>query len=385
MANCAGSSPFASDAVTSEELTGNAMVEKPLVRPLMLKNREFHQQKTPGPKKPEMSSRRLVLSLEKIVRRMTRKSFHDTKTPSQHATNPPFFNLVDSVPPFVTKTRIRKCGGTGQVSQAKIHPSHKEAYSKSTDNDLDKVQEHLYALKDFHVGNADDFFREAMSHQRLAQTPHQHIVPLLASYREKSHYHLVFPWANCDLAMFWRLHPRPPHDKRTLKWIGRQMMGLANALSIVHGSTEENEISSFYGVHGDLKPANILCFRDAPEQYTLAITDFGSSYFLPSHEKENTKPQNIKRTPAYRSPEVDITSEGVTQAYDIWGFGCIISQALLWALDGLKGLERLSEARRDQEDNSPNRDAFFRLQRTLDGVLTARLKPQVHNVSFEAS
>lgn len=385
MAGRTDSSPFASEAVTSEEVTGNATVETPAVRPLMLKNREFHRHKRPGTKKPEMRSRYVTLLLINTVRSMVRRSFHDTKTQSQHTTNPPFFDFVDSVPPFVTKTRVCKCGGTGQVSQATIHPSYKEVDSKSTDNCLDKAQEHLYALKDFHVGNVDDFFREVMSHQRLTQTPHPHIVPLLASYREKSQYHLVFPWADCDLAMFWRRHPRPPHDKRTLEWIGRQMMGLADALSIVHGPTEENEISSFYGVHGDLKPENILCFHDAPEQYTLAITDFGSSYFLPSHEKKNTKPRHIKRTPAYRAPEVDITSEGVTQAYDIWGFGCIISQALLWALDGLQGLERLSEARHDQEDNSPNRDAFFRLQRTLGGVLTARLKPQVQNVSFEAS
>ncbi|KIL90348.1 serine threonine protein kinase [Fusarium avenaceum] len=312
--------------------------------------------------------------------RSVRKSLHDAKTPSQHTTNPPFFDFVDSFTPFVTKNRIRRCGGTSQVSQVTIHPSHILGYSKSTDTHLNKPQKHMCALKQFHAGNDDDFFREAMNLQRLAQTPHPHIVPLLASYREKSQYHLVFPWAECDLAMFWRLHPKPPHDKRTLEWIGRQMMGLADALSIIHGSTENNEMSSFYGVHGDLKPANILWFRDAPERHTLAITDFGSSYFLPSDEKEIAKPQNIKRTPAYRAPEVDITSEGVTQAYDIWGFGCILSQALLWTLDGLKGLERLSEARHDEEHNSPNRDAFFQLQRTLDGVRSARLKPQVQNL-----
>jgi serine/threonine protein kinase len=346
---------FVNEVVTSEELTFNAMVETAFDEPM-------------GWLFPKVDI-----------------SVPDLITTSQNTKNPPFFDFVDSISPFATKTRIRRCGGTSQVSQVTIHPSHKEGYSKSMDNRLDKPQEHLYALKQFHVGNDDDFFREAMNLQHLAQTPHPHIVPLLASYREKRQYHLLFPWADCDLAMFWRLHPRPPHDKGTLGWIGRQMLGLADALSIIHGSTEENEISSSYGVHGDLKPANILCFRDAPEQHTLAITDFGSSYFLPSDEKENAKPRNIKRTPAYRAPEVDITSEGVTQAYDIWGFGCIISQALLWALDGLQGLERLSEARRDQQNNSPNRDAFFRLQRTFDGVLTARLKPQVQNVSSEAN
>ncbi|KAG5662555.1 hypothetical protein KAF25_004973 [Fusarium avenaceum] len=344
------SSSFGSEAVTSEELTGNAMIRPWSFRPLV----------------------RHMISMS-WVEQSAHNPFHDTETPSQHTTNPPFFDFVDSVPPFVPKTRIRRCGGTSQVSQVTIHPSHKEAYSKSTDNRLDKPPEPLYAaLKQFHVGNDDDFFREAMNLQHLAQTPHPHIVPLLASYREKSQYHLVFPWANCDLATFWRLHPRPPHD---IGWLLLQMKGIANALSFLHRSTEKGEI-----VHGDLKPENILVFRDAPERHTLAITDFGSSYFLPSDGKENTKPRNIKRTPAYRAPEVDITSEGVTPAYDIWGLGCIFSQALLWTLDGLQGLERLSEARRDQEDNSPNRDAFFRLQRTLDGVLTARLKPQVQNL-----
>ncbi|KAI6776414.1 hypothetical protein HG530_000359 [Fusarium avenaceum] len=311
-------------------------------------------------------------SIECSIFRDAYDSFHDLTTASQNTKNPPFFDFVDSVPPFVPKTRIRRCGGTSQVSQVTIHPSHKEAYSKSTDNRLDKPPEPLYALKQFHVGNDDDFFREAMNLQHLAQTPHPHIVPLLASYREKSQYHLVFPWADCDLATFWRLHPRPPHD---IGWLLLQMKGIANALSVLHGPTEKGEM-----VHADLKPANILCFRDAPERHTLAITDFGSSYFLPSDKKEITNPQNIKRTPAYRAPEVDITSEGVTQAYDIWGFGCILSQTLLWTLDGRKGLERLSKARRDEEHNSPNRDAFFQLQRTLDGVRSARVKPQVQNL-----
>lgn len=278
---------FVNEAVTLEESKFNAVIETAVDEPL------------------GWSSHSLGISVRDFI------------TPSQHTTNPPLFDVVDFSPPFVTETRIRRYGGTSQLSQVTIHPSHKEGCSKSTDNRLDKPQEHLYALKQFHVGNDDDLFREAISLQRLAQTPHPHIVPLLTSYREKRQYHLVFPWADGDLAMFWRLHPTPPHDKGTLGWVGRQMLGLADALFIVHGSTKENEITSSYGVHGDLKPANILCFRDAPERHTLAIADFGSSYFLPSDEKENAKPRNIKRTPAYRAPEVDITSEGVTQAYDI--------------------------------------------------------------------
>ncbi|KAM0232324.1 hypothetical protein ACHAP5_010754 [Fusarium lateritium] len=375
MTDLTSSSTFASEAVALEELTDNTMVRIPAVLSLMLKNKLLRRE-TPG-HRARLTA--LEATLRKAGIRSVRKSVHATKSQSQHTANPPFFDFIDPVPPLFTKTEITKCGGTGQVFQVTIHPSHTEKYSKSTDDGMGKTQQHLYALKEIRKENFDDFSREVTSHQRLAQTHHPHIVPLFASYREKNQYNLVFPWADCDLATFWRLNPRPLHDKRTLVWAGRQMMGLADALSVVHGSTGGNEIAGSF-VHGDLKPENILIFSDAPQRHTLAITDFGSSYFLPYDEKEKTKPRNIKRTPAYRAPEVNITSEGVTQAYDIWGLGCIISETLLWALDGLKGCQSLSEARRDQEENSPNRDAFFQLQRTLDGVLTARVKPQVLNL-----
>ncbi|KAM0211233.1 hypothetical protein ACHAQI_005534 [Fusarium lateritium] len=366
MTDCTSSSMFANEAVTLKELTDNTMVETPVFRSLIRRNKLLWLES----KSSEAVSRASRAALRRASTRSVRKFNHDTASQSQHTTDPPLF----------TKTEIAKRGGTGQVFQVTIHPSHTEKYSKSTDDRMGKTQRHLFALKEIRNENFDDFSREVTSHQRLARTRHPHIVPLFASYREISQYHLIFPWADCDLAMFWRLIPRPLHDKRTLEWMGHQIMGLADALSVVHGPTGGNKTASFYGVHGDLKPANILYFSDAPQRHTLAITDFGSSYFLPYDEKEKTKPRNIKRTPAYRAPEVDITSEGVTQAYDIWGLGCIISETLLWALDGLKGCESLSEARRDREENSANRDAFFQLQRTLDGVLTARLKPQVLNL-----
>ncbi|RKL48933.1 hypothetical protein BFJ70_g1868 [Fusarium oxysporum] len=288
-----------------------------------------------------------------------------------YALDPPFYDFGNSSRSIFDDVEAIKSGGTSQVFRVGIHLSHIPDYGGESRKEV------TFAVKTIYYGTPKDYARERDAYQRLslAQNPHPHIVPLLASYRMESKYHLVFPLADCDLAMYWRSEPKPSNDKRTLEWFGSQMRGLADALSTVHGQNSQEK--DLYGVHGDIKPENILCFGSDNKWTTFTLADFGSSYFLTPEEKD--MPKGLKHTPVYRAPELDTTG-AMTQAYDIWSLGCVFTEALMWFCHGKAGISKLIQTRLDDEDNSPNRDAFFRLRYDKRGGLTAKLKPEVHRL-----
>ncbi|KAG5786225.1 hypothetical protein H9Q73_000165 [Fusarium xylarioides] len=278
--------------------------------------------------------------------------------------DPPFYDFGDSSRPIFEEAEAIKYGGSSQVSRVRIPLDRMHGFGDEGRRTA------AFAVKKIYGGTYQEYAHERDAYQRLslAQNPHPHIVPLLASYRMESKYHLVFPSADCDLAMYWRNQPKPLNDKRTLEWLGGQLRGLADALSTVHGQN---------GVHGDVKPENILCFGSDNRETVFALTDFGSSYFLTPEEKYFLK--SFEHTPAYRAPEID-TNRGITQAYDIWSLGCVFAEAIAWFYDGKAGIAKLIRARLDEEYNSPNRDAFFWLKHDKGWGLTAKLKPGVQRL-----
>ncbi|KAG9497194.1 hypothetical protein J7337_011986 [Fusarium musae] len=294
--------------------------------------------------------------------------------------DPPFYDFGDSSRSIFDEAEAIKSGGSSQVSRVKIHLDRMHGYGGE---ERGKV---AFVVKKMNSGNYQQYAQERDAFQRLslAQNPHPHIVPLLASYRAESKYHLIFPSADCDLATFWRNQPRPSNDKRTLEWFGGQMRGLADALCTIHGQKEQE--SGLRGVHGDFKPENILCFSSNDSERwsvswpVLALTDFGSSYFLTPEEKDF--PRGLKHTPVYRAPELDTSTDGITQAYDIWSLGCVFAEAIAWFYEGKAGIVKLIRARLNEEDNNPNRDAFFWLKHDSRWGLTAKLKPEVQRSSL---
>ncbi|KAF5715423.1 serine threonine kinase [Fusarium mundagurra] len=290
----------------------------------------------------------------------------------------PFYDFGDSSRSIFDEVEPIKSGAWSQVYEVRIHLDRMHGRGGEESGKV------AFAVKELNSGNDQQFAREvdALRQLSLARHPHPHIVPLLASYRAESRDHLVFPLADCDLATFWRNQPRPSNDKRTLEWFGGQMRGLADALYTIHGQKGQEKI--LRGIHGDFKPENILCFdsndseRRSVSWPVFALTDFGSSYFLTPEEKDF--PKGLKHTPVYRAPELDTSTDGITQAYDIWSLGCVFAEAIAWFYEGKAGIAKLIRARLDGEDNNPNRDAFFWLKHDSRWGLTAKLKPEVQRL-----
>jgi serine/threonine protein kinase len=139
--------------------------------------------------------------------------------------------------------------------------------------------------------------------------------------------------------------------------LSQQFLGLATALQGIHNSdVDESSLHSLsprarqqrHGRHGDIKPENILWFKHdaaAEDPYgTLKICDMGSADFHGPDSKSVRVSTMHEFTGTYRAPEFD-AFRSVSPQYDIWSFGCVLLQFMVWYLDGWQGVERFTERR----------------------------------------
>lgn len=225
--------------------------------------------------------------------------------------------------------------------------------------------------------------REALALKRFVdvkddkEKAHHHMIRLLATFTHKNHYHMILPCAEGNLQDYWQTHPSPGHPHRNwdlARWVSRQCLGLARALRSIHvsrvdGSNPQNLHPNYlrqnHGRHGDLKPENILYFgpdgadADHDPLGILKISDFGFADFHRSNSLDVMSKSAIGgMTFTYRAPEFDVTHR-VSPAYDIWGFGCVLLQFVVWYIRGWSGVEEFSQKRtRDSQSRIPE-DSFF--------------------------
>lgn len=208
-----------------------------------------------------------------------------------------------------------------------------------------------------------DVEEEISNLKRLFGRDHeQRLISLLFTFKHRNQYHLVFPWADANLAQFWeRFYSAadPPRDRDLACWVARELLGLAQGLYAIHEPDEVAESGSNqeYGRHGDLKPENILWFRvqgssnrGATSLFTagkLKIADFGLCDFHSNGTKSKVPANNIGVTHTYRAPE-SVTKCCVSPRYDFWSLGCVILLFVTWYAEGWQGIDDFSERRKKE-------------------------------------
>jgi serine/threonine protein kinase len=263
----------------------------------------------------------------------------------------------------------------------------------------------------------------------LKRLSHEHLISLLATYQYHRHFHLIFPWAECDLRTYWEVkNPNPSHDIDTLLWMARQCEGIAEGLDRVHHH-ETSSVSSIivgdskmmrspwtptspvptspgparrasvakprtsrivFGRHGDIKPTNLLWFPDPGDRNgrgTIKISDFGAAEFntvvsLPSASN------SISHSLSYRPPECDLPDSIISTSYDIWTLGCLYLEFITWFMGGSKLLDEFRCCRRQCSRGLCRTNAFFEIVRDLDSnqdtqPQLVRVKPAVLEVSHK--
>lgn len=193
------------------------------------------------------------------------------------------------------------------------------------------------AVKKFERLRVEDFIqeRDMLDKIRTKGIKNDHLIRDLVVCEEVPC--IIFPWADGgDLVEYWqREFPKAPG---AFLWSLRQMVGLVDALKDLH---EKN------CRHGDLKPANILCFTENGVGI-LKIADVGVSR---SHDHATALRKGATLTSAstkvYEGPEVKINAPR-SRKYDCWSMGCIILEFVLWLLYDFNAIESFLSVRHSE-------------------------------------
>ncbi|KAK8134612.1 hypothetical protein PG984_006624 [Apiospora sp. TS-2023a] len=241
---------------------------------------------------------------------------------------------------------------SAKVENVCIHPSHHELGGSTKG----------FALKTFlddwdEPGSAkDNFDKELKTNNAVARS--DRILPLLAAFEHRGNICVLFPWAERgDLRNIWKEYCPWPNgvnahaDWYTTEWLLGECSGIASALADIHGRGGSARGQSSL-LHADIKPDNILGFRDGVS-VSLKIADFGHSQVLEPGSTD-VMVSKLVNARSYRAPEFDI-QETVTTKYDVWSLGCLFLDFVTWALLGWEEVKDFREERL-QETNDPKSD-----------------------------
>ncbi|KAK9414557.1 putative Protein kinase domain-containing protein [Seiridium unicorne] len=245
--------------------------------------------------------------------------------PSNDVHEKRFHNLTRL--PFL-ETEVKSYGGQGEVSKVTIHHAHIYGHS---------LKHSLVAVKRFDKAHRDHWNDEikALTRYSGSNTGHAHLIKLLAAYEwgEKGLY-LIFPLAEGNLADFWKGKSSRSSSFKDACWLIEQCRGITAGLCKIH--SHDSWPGDKLGRHGDIKPENILWFRDSSvDQGLLLVADFTLARFHTTATVNNTMPGKRGCTQTFRPPEVDFAFQTqAAQRYDVWSLGCVLLEFIAWYLLG---------------------------------------------------
>ncbi|KFA56320.1 hypothetical protein S40293_08290 [Stachybotrys chartarum IBT 40293] len=225
-----------------------------------------------------------------------------------------------------------------------------------------------FALKQLGLLHKEWFNWEIDAYEKIPL--HNHLTPLYATIKHRGHFHLLLPLATgSSLYSMWHQNA-PKQSNSQWLWFAEQCLGLASGLGCIHNTDLGRTAIPFEnlpwsaddrtcGRHGDIKPNNVLWFRDQDhdskahvngngkdehgEHGRLRICDFGLTRF--SHPGATmTSAGMLRLTQTYRPPEYD-TVKKVSRAFDIWSLGGMYLEMITWLLLGGEGVNDFEEKR----------------------------------------
>jgi serine/threonine protein kinase len=183
---------------------------------------------------------------------------------------------------------------------------------------------------------------EAAVLEKMRGFQNDHLIKAIAYYQKGREYYFMFPWAELgNLWEFWKNHT-PKTERNYIIWVFTQLTGLASAVEALH-----HEIANTAGAncrHGDLKPANILCFKTKGGQEDnprLVITDVGLARLHNVATERRDQTLSTAATVRYAAPELGINPKSPrSRRFDVWSMGCIFLEFVIWLLYDAKELQQ---------------------------------------------
>jgi serine/threonine protein kinase len=222
------------------------------------------------------------------------------------------------------------------------------------------------ALKRLSLDCQDLFERERAVLNCLRCLNEPRIIPLLASYKWREDFYLMLPFADYTLEALWQRSEPSDLGPLVKPWALRQITGLAECLAHMHHfpsalAQEANLVSNggrpaVGALHGDISPQNILVMQHpnststtslmepSPQQPgTLVFSDFGLStlFYNKPPDQESTQ---LCGNCTFEAPERRLGMY-LGRASDIWSFGGVVLEFLVWLILGREVLEAFFEER----------------------------------------
>ncbi|KAH8599932.1 kinase-like domain-containing protein [Bisporella sp. PMI_857] len=332
----------------------------------------------------------------------------------------------DIIVPFLTKTKLAT-GAYSTVYRIRLEPSHQKLYQTPKEKNPELAMKVVARRSRIDVAKTNEAFKnEVLILQGLGNLQHDHIIKLLGTYYKGEDCHFLFPLADCNLKDFMGrkdpedfMLPNSKKNKEFLAWIWSQMEGLARGICEIHkksrknatnitpefldvdfATPEQNQEGS--GYHHDIKPENILFFlqdmicqirNPVPSYGLFQIADFGIGKFhskrsgtgMPSEATER-----FRGTITYAAPESKVPKKSNDQSksgglrlsrpYDIWSFGCVLMEVLVWTIGGTSARQNFDNSRfqsPEYGDNVTANEAFFYITKERIAVVRPGVKDEM--------
>lgn len=126
-----------------------------------------------------------------------------------------------------------------------------------------------------------------------------------------------------------------------LGWALDQLRGLADGIKALHAIKAR---------HGDIKPNNILLFPMPENQGNskLVIADAGLAKIHQLATSKRSKfTTTIHASMMHQPPESDTVQVKLPRRYDVWSFGCVVFEILVWLVYGPKGYIKFLKSMKD--------------------------------------
>jgi serine/threonine protein kinase len=149
----------------------------------------------------------------------------------------------------------------------------------------------------------------------------------------------------------------PEFNEQIVLWSLRQMAGLACGLSEIHNFRVPCDFPAVvnasprearYGLHGDIKPKNILYFRQRPNYEdpigVLQIADFGLARLHRFESRSRVPSNTVIASPTYSPPD-SMIGMFISRAYDMWCLGCVYLEFISWLILGVEAIHEFSNSR----------------------------------------
>ncbi|KAF2097251.1 kinase-like protein [Rhizodiscina lignyota] len=292
--------------------------------------------------------------------------------------------------PFESIKKNIGVGGYGKVDEVRIP----RGYLKSKRIGFSEGP-NLVACKRIKI--KDEFDKEVQNVEMLKEslTRHDHIMLHFATITHNQVHYILLPFAeHLDLGIFLRCGISDENKRvymfpdkfpeltdscksnsvRVTDHLLRQCWSLADALRWLHETiTVSTSPEPLYCAHMDLKPANVLIEGPTDSQTPVGhwkLSDFGISVFREQSKQQDTKfvspldyfnQLTLKTRPkrvegSYTAPEVCDNQKTVGRRSDVWSFGCLFSEVLLFAL----GRHTLVNEFRNVRKGHIGTDSFYR-------------------------